>query len=106
MLAFALLVACSAGDESAPTSVVTTTTVFEATTTTTVDDTEPEATVPAEPAGPSVPETTAAPAPDAAAMMVAFRFSDLARWADGVPVDVDDVHPVHARRHPRHLRLG
>ena len=91
VLAFALVAACSAGDESAPTSVVTTTTVAEATTTTTVDDTEPEVTVPAEPAGPSVPETTAAPAPDDAAMMVAFRFSDLARWADGVPVDVDDV---------------
>lgn len=91
VLASAMVVACSGGDESAPTLVATTTSAVEATTTTTVDPTESEATVPVEPAGPSVPETTAAPAPDDAAMMVSFRLSDLARWDDGERLAADDL---------------
>ena len=91
VLASAMVAACSGGKESAPTSVGTTTSAAEATTTTTIDPTESEATVPVEPAGPSVPETTAAPAPDDAAMVVSFRFSDLARWDDGERLAADDL---------------
>ncbi|MGA1551944.1 MAG: hypothetical protein ACO38A_07690, partial [Ilumatobacteraceae bacterium] len=90
LVACGLLASCSSGEEP---SAATEPSLVTEDPSTTIAEPEPEPEVDAEPAGPEAPPTTLAPVvvPEAAVMMVSFRFSDLARWDDGERLSTDDL---------------
>ncbi|MBL6760294.1 MAG: hypothetical protein ISQ15_06445 [Ilumatobacteraceae bacterium] len=90
LVACGLLASCSSGEEP---SAATEPSLVTEDPSTTIAEPEPEPEVDAEPAGPEAPPTTLAPVlvPEAAVMMVSFRFSDLARWDDGERLSADDL---------------